>query len=189
MRVFVPTAVATRVWFWTVPTAGVNVLLRQLAHVVETDVSILHTFSTFTYRESGFRDTLVSEQTFFLDNQCHVGVDGLVKKARTIASVEPDGSVVTWTKIKDGSVVLERRTLLSRTAQVRVLEHLKPKKLKAGTPSTAPSVTPRIVDEDDTEYYSSCLIRVYYNRLETAEERAAGMWVCMRRACACASAW
>ncbi len=96
-----------------------NVLLRSLAHVIESDVNIIHTFSTFTYRESGFRDTIASEQTFYLDNQCHVGLDGLQNKARTIASVEPDGSIVTWTKMKDGSVVLERRTLLTRTHQVR----------------------------------------------------------------------
>ena len=148
--------------------------MRQLASKIETEFLITHCLSTFSFRESGLGDRVASEQAFFLDNRRHVNADGLFQHARTIAYVEPDGSVVMWSKIKDGSVVQERRTLLSRTMQLRVLEHLKPRRSGHGTGGTA---TPLDDDDSSTDYYSSCVVKLYYNKIESPEERVAGAFV------------
>jgi hypothetical protein len=114
--------------------------------------------------------------------------------AKCVARVEAEGGVVTWTKMRDGSVLLDRRVLTSRTTMTRTVEHLKPRgrrdssykhgsdaALRSGAvppphhhrhPRADSGGGPDADDADD--YYTSCVINVVFNKIESDDERRAG---------------
>ena len=51
--------------------SGVNALVRQLTSFIDTEMRVTQGLATLTVRQSGFRDLMSSEETDFLDGQCH----------------------------------------------------------------------------------------------------------------------
>lgn len=50
---------------------GVNALVRQLTSFIDTEMRVTQGLATLTVRQSGFGDLMSSEETDFLDGQCH----------------------------------------------------------------------------------------------------------------------
>jgi hypothetical protein len=109
--------------------------------------------------------------TFYLDGNMHTGVDYQGRRIRTIATTLKSGDIEMRTYSDDGSLVIDTRTLESRTTMVRRMEHWKPgQKLK---PGSGVMIAPKHAGLPE-HLVCTALCSLVYGKVETDAERVAG---------------